>query len=172
MAILKIYTYPESILKQKTKPVENIDGALQELIDNMYETIHYASGVGLAATQVGNKNSLFIVEIPSENEKARSLTIINPVIVEAEGSSSLEEGCLSLPGFRVEIKRNSRVVVKGYDRNGKDLMVEAKDLLATAIQHELDHLDGITLLDKTSFLKRQAYIRSIKKAKGSDLHRL
>jgi peptide deformylase len=165
MPVLKIYAYPESILRQKAEPIKDIDEPLQKLIDDMYETMHYASGVGLAATQIGEKNAVFVVDVPLENTKNRSYAIINPSIVETEGESSIEEGCLSLPGFRLDVQRYARIVVKGYDRYGKDLVVEADGLLAIAIQHELDHLNGITLIDHASLIKRTSYIKSLKKEK-------
>ncbi len=163
MPVYKIYTYPESILKHKAKPVHDINDEIQKLVDGMYETMHFASGVGLAATQVGNENAVFVVDVPAENEQRYMFTVINPVLVESSGESSREEGCLSLPGFRVDVKRAERIVIKGFDRNGKDLVIEAQGLLAVAIQHEMDHLNGITLIDKASLLKREAYIKSLKK---------
>lgn len=165
MSVFKIYVYPESILKQKAKPVKNIDGSLQKFIDDMYETMHGASGIGLAATQVGDINALFVIDVPAENAENKSFTVINPSIVESEGESSIEERCLSLPGFGVEVRRHARIVVKGYDRHGKDLIIEADGLLATAIQHEMDHLNGIMLIDHASLLKRESYVKSLKKEK-------
>ncbi|MGB9735665.1 MAG: peptide deformylase [bacterium] len=161
MAIYRIYTYPEKVLKHKAKEIKNINGKLQEFIDNMYETMHYASGIGLAATQVGEEISLFVADVPITDEKTQRVTIINPVIVESEGESAMEEGCLSVPNFRIKVKRAGRIVVKGYDREGRDLVLEADGLLATVIQHEIDHLNGITLLDKASLLKREAYLKSL-----------
>jgi peptide deformylase len=167
MVVYRIYTYPEKVLKRKAKEIKDINGELQEFIDNMYETMHYASGIGLAATQVGEEKALFVADVPVDENKTRSITIINPVIVEAEGESAMEEGCLSIPNFRIMVKRAGRIVVKGFDREGKDLVLEANGLLATVIQHEIDHLNGITLLDKASLLKREAYIKSLlSKKKG------
>ena len=163
MTIYRIYTYPERILKHKAKEIKNIDGSLQEFIDNMYETMHHASGVGLAATQVGKETAVFVADVPVGEEKREVIAVLNPVIVESEGESAIEEGCLSVPQFRIKVKRAARVVIKGFDRNGKDFVLEATDLLATVIQHEMDHLNGITLLDHTSLLKRDAYIKSLKK---------
>ncbi len=168
MSIYKIYTYPEKILRRKAKEIKNIDGELQAFIDNMYETMHFASGVGLAATQVGKENALFVADVPAEDDKRQILAVINPVIVESEGESAIEEGCLSVPNFRINVNRAARIVIKGYDRNGKDLLLEATGLLATVIQHEMDHLKGITLLDHASLLKRGAYIKSLKKESKPD----
>ncbi len=167
MTVYRIYTYPEKILKHKAKEVRTINGALQEFIDNMYETMHGASGVGLAATQVGQENAVFVADVPDENDRRRIIAVINPVIVESEGVSSIEEGCLSVPNFRIPVKRAARIVIKGYDREGKDLVLEATDLLATVIQHEMDHLNGVTLVDHASLLKREAYLRSLKKQSKS-----
>ncbi|MCL4558038.1 MAG: peptide deformylase [Deltaproteobacteria bacterium] len=163
MSLLRICTYPESILKQKAGAVKDIDGALQRLIDDMYETMHTASGVGLAATQVGKDNALFVADVPSGDDKRLVIAVVNPVIVESDGQSSIEEGCLSLPGFRINVKRAARLVIKGYDRDGRELVLEARDLLATVIQHEMDHLNGVTLIDHASLLKREAYLKSLKK---------
>ncbi len=167
MTVYRIYTYPEKILKRKAKEVKNITGALQQFIDNMYETMHVASGVGLAATQVGQDNAVFVADVPAENDQRRIIAVINPVIIESEGQSSIEEGCLSVPNFRIPVKRSARIVIKGYDRDGKDIILEATDLLATVIQHEMDHLNGVTLLDHASLLKRGAYLRSLKKESQS-----
>lgn len=161
MAVYKIYTYPEKVLKRKAKEIKNIDGELQEFIDSMYETMHYASGIGLAATQVGKEISLFVADVPVADDKTQQISLINPVIIESEGESAIEEGCLSVPNFRIKVKRAKHIVVKGYDREGNDLVFEADGLLATVIQHEVDHLNGITLLDKASLLKREAYLKSL-----------
>ncbi len=163
MSLLRIRTYPEGILKKKAAAVKDIDGTLQRLIDDMNETMHSASGVGLAATQVGNSQALFVADVPSEGEKRLVIAVINPVIIESDGESSIEEGCLSLPGFRINVNRSARLVIKGYDRKGKELILEARELLATVIQHEMDHLGGVTLLDHASLLKREAYLKSLKK---------
>ncbi len=168
MSIYKIYTYPEKILKRKAKEITDINGDLQGFIDNMYETMHVASGIGLAATQVGKEKALFVADVPIDDDKRRIIAVINPVIIESEGESAIEEGCLSVPNFRIKVKRAARIVIEGYDRNGKDLILEATDLLATVIQHEMDHLNGITLIDHASLLKRDAYLKYLKKESKHD----
>jgi peptide deformylase len=155
MAILKIYHYPAEVLRQKALQIDNIDGELQSLIDNMVETMYRAPGVGLAANQVGILKRLFVVDISSKEKAYPLLVILNPVITFTEGEDESEEGCLSLPGCSTKIKRARDVVVKGIDREGKPIEVEASGLLARAIQHELDHLDGIVLFDRLSPIKRE-----------------
>ena len=165
MSILQIHTYPESILKKKAKPVKNIDNNIRTLIDNMFETMYNALGIGLAATQIGEESLLFLMDVHTEDEKKHPMVFINPKIVESSGEASIEEGCLSLPGFRINVKRNDQILVSAFDLNEKEIFFEAKGLTAIVIQHEMDHLIGITLLDKTSLLKREAYIRSLKKGR-------
>ena len=164
MAILEIKKYPEKVLKQKAKPVTIFDEDLQTLIDNMIETMYAAPGVGLAAPQVGKSKRLAVVDISSREDKFPLIVLINPVIVICEGEIEFEEGCLSLPEYTAKVKRAERVVVNALDREGKAMEIEAADLLAVALQHEIDHLDGMLLIDRISPIKREFFKKRYKKS--------
>lgn len=146
MAILPLRYHPDPVLHRKAKRVNNIDGPVQKLIDDMIETMHDASGVGLAAPQVGISLRLAVIEIPPP-DSIGPIVLINPEIVSRTGEREVEEGCLSLPGFRGNIKRSVSVVVKAKDRYGKEFKVKSDGLLAEALEHELDHLNGILYID-------------------------
>ena len=164
MESLKIVTYPDKFLTQPAKPVENINGKLQTLIDNMADTMYNAVGVGLAAVQVGVGKSLIIYDINPEKEDRSLHVLINPRIIESEGSVISEnEGCLSVPDFRSDVKRHTAVVVEGVDREGKPVRLERDDFLSIVLQHEIDHLNGILFIERISSLKRQLYKRRIQK---------
>jgi peptide deformylase len=163
MGVLEIRKYPEKILKQKTTPVQTIDGVTQRLIDDMIETMHAVHGVGLAANQVGIPQKLCIIDLSLREDKAPLIVLINPLIVERAGSVEAEEGCLSIPGYLTSIKRAEKVFAKGVNREGKDIAIEAEGLLARAIQHELDHLEGLLLIDRMSPIKREFFKRRYKK---------
>jgi len=163
MAVLEIRKYPEKILKQKTAPVLTIDGKTQMLIDDMVETMRSVCGVGLAANQVGISQKLCIIDLSLRENKAPLIVLINPVIVEREGIVEADEGCLSVPGYLTSIKRAEKVYVRGVNREGKNVGIEAEGLLARAIQHELDHLDGLLFIDRMSPIKREFFKRRYKK---------
>jgi len=163
MAILEIKKYPEKVLKQKALPVTTFDQELQALIDNMIETMYAAPGVGLAAPQVGETKRLAVIDISSRDEKHPLIVIVNPVIVRCEGEVEFEEGCLSLPEYTAVVKRAENVVVKAQDRDGKEIAIQGEDLLAIALQHEIDHLDGILLIDRISPIKREFFKKRYKK---------
>jgi len=169
MAILEIRKYPEKVLKQKASPVTSFDQELQELIDNMIETMYAAPGVGLAAPQVGEPRRVAVIDISSREDKCPLLVIVNPVIVSSEGEVEFEEGCLSLPEYTALVKRSENVVVKALDRDGKAIEVGATDLLAIALQHEIDHLDGILLIDRISPIKREFFKKRYKKIQKMNL---
>ncbi|MGD8369797.1 MAG: peptide deformylase [Desulfobacterales bacterium] len=165
MSILKIVTYPEPFLKQPTKAIENIDGRLQQLIDDMSETMYAAPGVGLAAIQVGVDQSLLVFDVAQQEDGDRRLQVlINPRIVEKEGELLSEnEGCLSVPDFRADVKRSERVLVDAADRDGNPLRLEAEGFMAVVLQHEIDHLNGTLFIDRISSLKRNLYKRRVAK---------
>ncbi len=164
MTVLDILTYPDKFLKKQTTPVENIDGALQTVFDDMAATMYVAPGVGLAAPQVGIGRSFIIYDIAPQDDRHNLHVLINPRIVTSEGEIISEnEGCLSVPDFRADVKRAERVLVEGVDREGNPLRFEAEGMLAIVIQHELDHLDGTLFIDQISALKRQIYKRRVKK---------
>lgn len=164
MAILNIVTYPDDFLKKSTEPVENIDAEIQAIIDNMAATMYHAPGIGLAATQVGIGKSLLIYDVSPPGEDRTLTVLINPKIVTAEGTQLSEnEGCLSVPDYRSDVKRAASVLVEAYDRNEKPVRLEAHDFLAIVLQHEIDHLNGTLFIDRISSLKKQLYTRRIKK---------
>ena len=164
MSILNIVTYPDEFLRHPTKDVENIDGELQQLIDDMAQTMYVAPGIGLAAIQVGIDQSLLIFDVAPQDEQRNLHVLINPEIIEQEGHILSEnEGCLSVPDFRANVKRAERVLVEAYDREGKSIRMEAEGFLAIVLQHEIDHLNGTLFIDHISALKRELYKRRIQK---------
>ena len=164
MAILTVLTYPDKFLSRPVKPVENIDGTIQDMIEDMSSTMYEAPGVGLAAIQVGFDQSIIVYDISPRDEKRSLHVLINPKIISSEGTTISEnEGCLSVPDYRTDVKRSVSVLVEGFDRKEKPLRIEAHGLLAVVLQHEIDHLNGILFIDRISSLKRGLYKRRIKK---------
>ena len=164
MATLEILTYPNTFLFRPTKPVENIDGKVQDLIEDMAITMYKAPGVGLAAIQVGHNKSLLVYDVSPKDEEQSLHVLINPKIISTEGTIiSEEEGCLSVPDFRSDVKRAANILVEGYDREGKPLRIEAEGLLSLVLQHEIDHLNGVLFIDHLSSLKRQIYKKRVQK---------
>ena len=143
MAILQIRTLPDPVLRQKAKRVTTIDGSIQKLIDDMIDTMRVNSGVGLAAPQIGVSLRLVVIEMPGEEV----ITLINPEVIKKEGNRVVQEACLSVPGYQGEIKRAIAVKVKAQDRQGKEIRLKGKELLAQALEHETDHLDGTLYID-------------------------
>lgn len=163
MSILEILTYPDPVLRKKAKPVERIDERIKNLIEDMVETMYAAPGVGLAATQVGE--SLRVITIDVTHKEEGVIALINPEIISGEGECTEEEGCLSVPDFKETILRKKKVLVKGLDPEGKEREISAEGLLAIAFQHEIDHLDGILIIDRVSRLKRDIFKKKLKKKK-------
>lgn len=145
MAIRNLRYQGDEILKKKSREVEVIDDKIQELIDDMIETMHKYNGVGLAAVQVGVLKRIVVIDLYDDNGP---IVLINPVIIKAKGEQEVEEGCLSFPNEFAKVVRPAEVVAEYTDRNGKRMRVKAKELLAQAIAHELDHLDGELFIDK------------------------
>jgi peptide deformylase len=143
MAILKVLTVPEPVLRQKSKRVRNIDSSIRKLAGDMLETMHAAPGVGLAAPQVGVPLRVIVIGMPEEED----FVLINPEVVRQTGERLVTEGCLSVPGYFGEIKRAQRVTVKGRDLSGKEIRIKAEELLAQALEHEIDHLNGVLYID-------------------------
>ena len=164
MTILKILTYPDQTLRHPTSELDNIDGDVQKMIDQMSDTMYDAPGVGLAAIQVGWNKSVLVYDIsPSDQDRTLNV-LINPRIVDQEGEILSEnEGCLSVPEFRADVKRYSSILVEGVDREGRPVELEADGMLAIVLQHEIDHLKGKLFIDHVSALKRQLYTRRMKK---------
>ena len=143
MAVLKIRTLPDPVLRQKAKKVANVDGAIQKLIDDMVDTMRANSGVGLAAPQIGVSLRVAVIEMPEKEV----ITLINPQIIKRQGERVLAEACLSVPGYQGEVKRSMIVKVKAHNRDGKGFRLRGEGLLAEALEHEIDHLDGILYID-------------------------
>jgi peptide deformylase len=144
MAVLQIHTLPDSVLKQKAKKVHTIDRSTKKLVRDMLETMHAEPGrAGLAAPQVGVSLRVIVIGLPEEED----IVIINPEIVRRRGERVIDEGCLSVPGYFGQIKRAEAVTVKGKDQNGRELRIKAEGLLAQALEHEIDHLNGTLYID-------------------------
>jgi len=164
MSLLDILTFPDEFLKNPVLPVENIDGSLQAIIDQMAETMYHAPGVGLAAIQVGLNKSLLVYDIAPQDEGKDLHVLINPKIIAQEGQIISEnEGCLSVPDYRADVPRSAHILVEGVDREGKPLRFEADGMLSIVLQHEIDHLNGTLFIDRISALKRSMYTRRVKK---------
>ncbi len=163
MALLEIKNCLDPVLRKLCLPIENIDGELVTLAENMVETTLAAPGVGLAANQIGLPWRLFVVNIGVETEKENLVTVINPEITAMEGSEVGEEGCLSIPDVIAEVNRASQIEIKGYDLNGNEIRYEAQGYLARAFQHEMDHLNGILFWDNIGKMKRDILKRKFKK---------
>jgi peptide deformylase len=146
MAVIPIRTLPDPVLKQKAKKISGVDPSVRKLINNMLETMHDASGVGLAAPQVGVSLRLVTICLPEED--AEEIVLINPEIIKKSGEREIEERCLSIPGYKGMVKRAVVVTVKGRDENWKEVRIKADDLLAQALEHEIDHLNGILYVDR------------------------
>ena len=144
MAVLPIRIAPDPVLRQKAKRVRNVDKSVQKLVADMIETMHDAPGVGLAAPQVGVPLRIVVVGIPEEEDFA----LINPEIVRRKGERVVNEGCLSVPGYIGEVKRAESVTVKGRDQTGKEVRIKADELLAQALEHEINHINGILYIDQ------------------------
>ena len=144
MAVLSIHTLPDPVLRQKARRVKNIDSSIKKLIADMLETMHADPGrVGLAAPQVGVSRRVIVIGIPEQED----IVLINPEIVKRKGNRLLDEGCLSVPGYFGEVTRAESVTAKGSNQNGKEIRIKASDLLAQALEHEIDHLNGVLYID-------------------------
>ena len=169
--LLAIVKYPDPVLKKKSLPVAHVDREIRELIDNLFETMYAAPGVGLAAPQVGVLKRVLVIDVGRlERETRRSdpRAIINPVFKSKEGKITWEEGCLSLPQLVVPVERSKKIIVEGLDPDGRPVKYMGEDLLAVAFQHEIDHLDGILLVDRISRLKRDLYKKRLEKIKAGE----
>ena len=166
MAVLPIITAPDKRLKVKSEPVENVDEELATLMNDMLETMYLAPGVGLAAPQVGVTKRIIVVDVGKTAEERDPLLMANPeVIWESEDWSIYEEGCLSLPEYYADVERPEQVRVKYIDQTNTERELEAEGLLATCIQHEIDHLEGVLFVDHLTSIKRSMILRKLQKAK-------
>ncbi len=163
MAIRDIVLYPDDVLETECDPVDEVDDSIRELVDDMVETMYDARGVGLAAPQIGITKRITVIDPTAGEEDGNLHVFINPEIVEAEGHLSWEEGCLSIPGVYEDVDRAANIKVRALDRSGEPFELEASELLAVCIQHEIDHLDGVLFLDHLSRLKRRIVVKKYKK---------
>ena len=161
--IRPVLRYGESVLHSPAKPVGEITQEIQQLIDDMIQTMYAAPGIGLAATQVGVGLRIFVCDISAGRNPADLMVFINPEFVERDGMQLEEEGCLSLPGFNATVARPSRAVVKGLNRNGDPQTVEGSGLQARCFQHEIDHLDGTVFVDRLRGLQKDLILRKVRK---------
>lgn len=146
---LKIHTWPDKILKKKCKKVKGVDATIKDYLEQMYALMKQSQGVGLAANQAGLELSLVVIEIGHT-----SLKLVNPQIIRREGSIEFEEGCLSFPGLPLKVKRARKVWVSALDEQGEPFDIEAEDILAVIVQHEIDHINGVVFIDRIPFLSR------------------
>ena len=161
--IRPILRYGQAPLHQPALDVAAIDDDIQRLVDDMIETMYAAPGVGLAATQLGVSQRVFVIDVSLGRSAPDLIVMINPVFVERDGMQLEEEGCLSVPGFNATVVRPARAVVRGLDRTGTEHTVEGRDLLARAFQHEMDHLDGTVFVDRLRGIRKDLIVRKIHK---------
>jgi peptide deformylase len=155
---------PDPILRQLSNPLERVDDAVRKLADDMLETMYDAPGIGLAAIQIGEPVRMLVIDLAKEDEPKAPQVFINPQIVATGNEISVyEEGCLSIPDYYAEVERPDTITVKYLDRDGKEQLLAADDLLATCLQHEIDHLNGVLFIDHISKLKRDMVVRKFKK---------
>ena len=166
MTVRKILTEPDPILRQKSQPVDKVDDLTRKLMDDMLETMYLAPGIGLAAIQIGVPKRIIVLDISKDPEKKEPMYFVNPVIVStSKNNITYEEGCLSVPGQFAEIDRSDRCHIKYLDYNGNLKELKSEGLLATCIQHEIDHLEGILFIDYLSNLKKSMIIKKLSKQK-------
>ena len=163
MSLLKIVTWPNPILDAPGESVTTFDDDLKKLVNNMFETMYSAPGIGLAAVQVGVPKRLFVMDCSGGKDPAQRVVMINPEVVSMEGKQDGDEGCLSFPGIFFNVQRNLRAIVRAHDINGKEFELDGTELTARCVLHETDHCDGIVFLDKMTPLKREIVKRRIKK---------
>lgn len=163
MAVLEIKKYPDNILRIKAEPVRKIDSTILSLIDDMTETMYAAPGVGLAATQVGVPLRIMVVDVGLKEEGSGLIVLINPEIISVHGEIEEEEGCLSVPDYKAQIKRSKIITVRGLNKEGREIEIESTSLLARVIQHEIDHLNGVLIIDRMSPIKRELFKKKFRK---------
>lgn len=164
MSIKPLVILPDPVLRLVSKPIERIDAPLLKLADDMLETMYDAPGIGLAAIQVGEPLRMLVIDLAKEGEPPAPMVIINPEILDSSDERSVyEEGCLSIPDYYAEVERPAKVRVRHLDREGRQQEIEADGLLATCVQHEIDHLDGVLFIDHISKLKRDMVVKKFKK---------
>ncbi len=171
MSVLPIYTYGTSVLRKKAHSVDYADDDIIKLVMDMFETMHNAHGIGLAATQVGDLNRVIVIDLSGmeETEDFKPLTLINPEIISQEGSSIVEEGCLSIPDVRDEVERAETIHMKFKDTNFEDVELKASGLFARVILHEIDHLNGVLFIDHLPTVKRKLHNEALKKIQQGEM---
>lgn len=157
MARLEIKKYPDEVLRKKAEPVKEFDDVLQRLIDDMVETMYMAPGLGLAANQVGVLKQVMVLDVSTGEEESSLMVLVNPEIVLKEGEIESEEGCLSIPEYTTIVKRAEKVKVKCLDRHGEPCDIEGEGLVAKALQHEIDHLNGFLFVDRIGRIKKEFF---------------
>jgi len=173
MTVLKLYEYPEPVLKKKAEKVTKVDADVQKLLDDMLETMYASAGVGLAAPQIGVSKRIVVIDVEQEDDDSgvksgNPLFLVNPEIIwRSEDKVCGEEGCLSVPKQRAEVERNAQVKVRYLDYNGNEQEILGDGLLAVCLQHELDHLDGVLYIDRISRLKRQMLLKKLDKMRSN-----
>lgn len=163
---LTIVEYPDKRLKEKSKEVEKFDKELHRLLDAMYESMIHSNGIGLAAIQVGHAKRALLLNIPDEEDQQPIDTLIemiNPIIIQTSGETTYQEGCLSVPSFYEDINRYECITVNYQDRDGNTKTIEADGLMSIALQHEIDHLNGILFIDKLSYSRRKKFEKEYKR---------
>ena len=161
--LMKIYTFPDPVLREIAQTIEEINDEIQDLIDRMAATMYAAPGIGLAANQVGVTKRLIVFDLNTDTDEQKLNVLINPEIISSEGEYTYEEACLSVIDFSAEVKRKGRIHVRGLDRDGNSIDIEAEGLGAICLQHEIDHLNGVLFIDHISSLKRALYKKKLKK---------
>jgi len=168
MAVLEIRLYGDNVLRECAPPIEKVTDAERQLAQDMLETMYAYRGVGLAAPQVGFSKRIIVIDIEPDDDSHKPTILINPIILSQDGEVVLEEGCLSFPGIREEVKRPAEVVVEGLDETGRIVKIEEEGLMARALQHEIEHLDGILFIDHFSRLKRKLLKNQLNKIKQKE----
>ncbi len=163
MARLKIVAWPESVLLSPAEPVTKFDDKLKKLVEDMFETMYAAPGVGLAGVQVGIAKRMFVMDCTAGKDRSRRFFMANPEIIVNEGKQDGEEGCLSIPGIYSKVQRSNHVIARGHDVNGKEYEIEGTELEARCLQHETDHCDGRLYINRISPLKRELVLRKVRK---------
>lgn len=168
MAILQIRTYPDRVLREQAEPIDRVDRSVRKLADDMAETMYAAPGIGLAANQVGILKRIIVLDLQEREGCSGLIVLINPEVIKTSGSIKHEEGCLSVPGFFAKVTRPGYVVVRGQNLNGKTVEIEATGLLAVALQHEIDHLNGRLFVDHLGSVGRELFKRKWKKRQEAE----
>ena len=163
MANLGITKYGSEVLRKVAEPVEEINDEIRQIVNDMLDTLYASDGVGIAAPQIGISKRIIVVDTDPSNASSKPIVLINPEIVEKDGAIAAEEGCLSVPEVRGDVKRYERVVIEGIDLDGKRIKVEGTDLLARVFQHEIDHINGTLFIDHLSKLKQQLLKNRLRK---------